>query len=101
MCIDQARPTRVEAGQVDLSHGRGGYRVQVAQRVETVIDGADVDVIDVEQDRAAAARGNLGEELPLRNRGMPELQIARDVLDQDLLPKMRLRQLDPGANMRK
>src|SRR5581483_9232775 len=98
---EQTRATQrgaVEACEVDLLHGMRRDRVQIAQRIETVVDAADVDVVDVEQDAAAAAPGNQVEKLPFRDGRFGELEIARYVLDQDAATEVILSLIDVAAH---
>ena len=50
-------------------------------RVEVVVEGADIDVVDVEQDLAVGAPRQLGDELPFGQLGGGVGDVARDVLE--------------------
>jgi len=71
------------ARKVNLLHALRGDGIQVLERIELVIDRAHVDVVDVEQNQAIGARGDLAQKLPLCQAGIAEPDVARDVLQQD------------------
>jgi hypothetical protein len=52
-----------------------------------VVHRAHVDVVDVEQETAVGAAGDLAEKLPLGHRRVGVAEVARDVLDQDPAPE--------------
>ena len=85
--VDEMTAEIAVAGEMKLAHS--GFRdgLQVGQRVEAVIDAADVDIVDVEQDGAIRALRDLAQEFPFAHLGGVEGQIARDVLQQDLPPE--------------
>jgi hypothetical protein len=72
------------AGEMNLVHADGCDVRDEFARVEAVVAAADVDVVDVEQHAAAALERERREELPLWDVAAFELQVAGDVLDQDL-----------------
>src|SRR5207237_10140796 len=72
------------AGQVELRDPIGGDAGQVVARIESVVAGADIDVVDVEQDAAVGALGDPGEEFPLGHRRATEGDVAGDVFEHDL-----------------
>src|SRR5216684_7476131 len=74
------------SGEMDLADRGGRQRGKIGRRVPAVIPAADDDVVDVAQNAAAGALGEPGEEFPLRNRRMPELQVGGRVLDQNAPP---------------
>ena len=51
--------------------------------IEAVVGRVDVDIIDVEQQLAAGAPHQRGDELPFGNRRIGERQVRRDVFDGD------------------
>ena len=69
--------------------------LQVGQRVEAVIDAADVDVVDVEQDGAVGALRNFAQELPFAHLGRLIGEVAGDVFQQDLPAEGVLHLTDP------
>src|SRR5689334_17949841 len=97
MRIDQAQTIAVVPGEMNLTHALGWDRIQIAQRVETVVDRAHIYVVDVEQKTASGPACDLAEEIPLVETGGGELQVARNVLDQDLAREKVLRAPDVAA----
>ena len=71
-------------GEMDLLNKCGGHGGDIGVRIEAVILRADVDIVDVEQDAAAAALCNGDEKIPFAHRRIDELQIARYILDENL-----------------
>ena len=57
------------AGEMELADAVGRHAVDEGPRVEAVVEAADVDVVDVEQDQAVGALGDGGDEFPLGQRG--------------------------------
>ena len=55
MGVDEAGAARVEARQVNLGHRLARDRSEIDARIETVVDGIHVDVVDIEQQSAAGA----------------------------------------------
>src|SRR5664279_2167153 len=62
--IDQAGPARIESGEVNLGHRVRGHCRDIGARIEPVIDRVDMDIVDVEEQLAAGAAGNGGDEIP-------------------------------------
>ena len=85
---------------MDLRDGVAGNRVQVRPRIETVVHRVDVDVVDVEEELAAAAPGDCGHEVPFGHRVGLEAQIRRDVLDEKRPPEGGLHRVDAIAHQR-
>ena len=67
------------AGEVELHHPVGRNAIHEHLGVVAVIEGTNVDVVDVEQQPAAGALGHLGDELPLGHFGGLEFDIGRNV----------------------
>lgn len=65
------------AGEMDFSDPIAWHRVDIAQRVEAMIGGGDIDVVHIKQYRAAATPRELGEKIPFGDRRSREFQIAR------------------------
>src|SRR5271169_44381 len=84
----------VMAGKVDLADRLDRESLDICDRVEPKIPGADVDVVDVAEDAATGSKGDFRQELCLRNRGMPVTEIGRRVLDQQPPAKPLLRLID-------
>src|SRR5271156_2237210 len=55
----------VMAGEMDLADHFGRQCVEVAERVEAEVSGADVDVVDIEEDAAAGPPGDFGQKFRL------------------------------------
>ena len=86
--VDQMAAHIAVAGQMKLTHPILRHGPQVRQRVEAMIDAADVDIVDVEQDGAVGALAQPRAETPTRSsRICMEGEIARDVFQQDLPPE--------------
>ena len=71
-----------------------------ARAIEAVVVGAHEHVVDVEQDAAVGAAGELGEELVLRHVGVAEAQVARRVLEQDAPAEALLHRLHASDDVR-
>src|ERR1700685_2879779 len=50
--VEQIAAVVAMAGEMELDHTPGGNRVDIAQRIEAMVKGADEDVVEVEQNRA-------------------------------------------------
>ena len=67
--VDDVRAAMFVAGQVELAHAFLRHGAQEGAGIELVIEGADKDVVHVEQDLAIRALGELGDEFPFRELG--------------------------------
>src|ERR1041384_5709341 len=83
---------------MDLADAGRWQATKVMARIETVVARAYEHIVDVAQDAAVGARGDLGHELPLQEGGMAESQIRGWILDEDLAPQKILRHLDVAAD---
>jgi hypothetical protein len=61
---------------VELPYAAGIDGIDVAQRVEAMVVGADVDIVDVEQDEAVRPLGDRTEKFPLRHGRLREGNVA-------------------------
>ena len=61
-----------------------GSACQIGIRVPAVVAGADVQVVDVQQDAAVGALRNRGQKLRFGERGVGVFEVGRHVLDQNL-----------------
>src|ERR1051325_6292757 len=86
------------AGEMDLADAGRWQATKVMARIETVVARAYEHIVDVAQDAAVGARGDLGDELPFRDGGMAVTQIRRWILDQDPATQEILRYLDVAAD---
>jgi hypothetical protein len=50
---------------MELPHPLARHGAQERERIELVIEGADIDVVDAEQDLAVGPPRQLGDEIPL------------------------------------
>src|SRR5262245_20178566 len=66
-----------------LHHPINGNRSQIVEWVEAVVEGAHVHVVDVEQDEAAGATGDLRQAVPLREIRFAVGEIAGDILEDE------------------
>src|ERR1043165_889701 len=98
--VDQERALFRVAGEVDLADALRGHRRDVGAGVEAVVVGADEDVVDVEQDAAVSAAGQLGEKLVLLHVGVPEAHVARRILEQDAAAEAFLYRLHAAPDVR-
>ncbi len=86
-----ARAVRVEkvrslvrvAGEVVLDDAVVGEGVEVGDGIEAVVDGAHVDVVDVEEHPAVGVAEQPVEERPLGDRRRAELDVGRRVLEDE------------------
>src|SRR2546425_2485482 len=89
------------SGEMNLANALCWQSCQVLCRVEAVVGGADVDIVDIEQDAAVGLLGDLCQKGPLRHGRMREGQIARHILEQDLPAKPVLHGPHPLGDMLK
>src|SRR5262249_60505953 len=85
-------------GEVDLIHYTRRKSVEVCEGVEPEVLRRDVDVVDVAEEPAAGSAGQCRQELGLRNRRAPELEVAGRILDEDAAAKGRLHLVDVSAD---
>src|SRR5207237_6968394 len=88
--IEQVGALVAVAGEMELGDAVGRHSRDVFGGGEPVVAGADVDVVDVEENAAIRAAGHLAEELPLADRRLAEGDIRGDVLEQHLPPERLL-----------
>src|SRR5450631_3043784 len=100
MGIDEAASALVESGEVYLGHGAARDCSEKSVRVEAVIDRVDVDVVDVEEQLAAGASGDGGDEFPFAHRIIVEAHVGRHIFDQQRPPESALHGVDAFANER-
>ena len=91
--VDQQRApsagSRAVAGEMDLADRVGRKAVEPGGGVEAEVVRRDVDVVDVEQQAAAGAPGELGEEVDLVPVVPVDAQVVRRVLDRDAAARAR------------
>src|SRR5690242_6100523 len=86
----QRRSNRMST-QMDFADHTGWQCGDIGRGVPAVVLGADKDVVDVAEDAAPSALRDRGNELPLGDRRMAELQIGRGILDKDTTLQIILR----------
>src|SRR5581483_4433268 len=64
-----------------------------------MVESADIDIVDVEQQPASGTPRQLGKKLPFRHFGIGEANIGRDVLQHDGAAKEILDQLNAADDM--
>ena len=95
VAVDEQRSLFAVAGQVDLEDALGRHGVDVGLGGESVVVGADEDVVHIEQDPAIGSFRDGGEKLPLGHRVVREAYVRGDVLDRDATAEPILHALDP------
>src|SRR5882757_1321164 len=100
MGVDQVSALITMPGKVKLPDALLRHGVQIGLRIEAVIDAADVDIVDVEQDGAVRALGDLAQEFPFAHVGLLQSQVARYVFEQELPTERILYLADAGDHMR-
>lgn len=86
-------------GHVKLYHPILWNAFKEGMRVVTVIESADIDIIDVEQQPAPGAAGKLAQELPFRHLGIAELNVGRDILQHQSAAQIILNQLNAAHDV--
>src|SRR5262249_58362718 len=81
--VEKVGPLVRVPGKMELPDHSGCNTLQVGVRIEAVVPGADIDIVDVQENPAAGAPGDLGEKLPFRQRRVPVGHVAGDVLEGD------------------
>ena len=83
MGIEQMGPVVAVAGEMELHDPIDRYRIDVLLGAEAMIEGADEDVVNVEQNSAIGFIGDRTQEFPLGQPRILKGQVARHVFDQD------------------
>src|SRR5712692_5049377 len=86
------------AGYMDLGHELPRQSVHVGYGIETHVVGRDIDIVHVTEQPTAGSPYEFGQELGLRDGRMPEAEIARRILDEDLPTKRDLSLVDVPAD---
>src|SRR5262245_41102136 len=81
--VDNVAPFVAVAGDMELNDPIARHAVQEVVGGEAVVEGADIDVVDVEQKPAIGAARHLARELPLGHLRLAEGDIARYVLERE------------------
>src|SRR5499433_305503 len=85
------------ASHMDLLDRLSRQSVHVGGSVEGEVVGGDVDIVHVTEQPTAGSADELGQELGLRDGRMPEAEIARGVLDEELPTERELDLIDMPA----
>ena len=87
VCIHQQRRTEIGirgmAGEMDFHHGLGGKGVDIVFRRTADVARTDIDVVDVEQQAAAAAAREFAQEVDFAPGMAFKLQVMRGVFHGD------------------
>ena len=102
VAVDQQAAVGVERvpGEVDFADQIGGNGVEPGRGVEADIVRSDRDIVDVDQQAAAAAPRELGEEARFAPAVVAEREIMGRILDQDLAAERVLDAADVGGAAR-
>jgi hypothetical protein len=87
------------SGQVQLPHARSRHAVDERAWIEAVIDGAHVDVVDVEQQVAIRELREPRQEFPFAHARGRKADVARNVLEQDAAAESVLDLPDPRSHV--
>ena len=93
-------PQHGMTGKMDLTDMVDRKRGEIGPRIEAVIGGGDDNVVDVEQQTAAAASCECPQEIRLRHFIPVEAEIGRRILDEDASPERRLGLVDVARHQR-
>src|SRR5580698_1746419 len=89
MRVDQMSAEIAVPGEMKLANPVRGDRLQISQRIEAMIDAADINIVDVEEDGAVRPLRDLAQKFPFVHVGGMKGQIARDIFKQQL-PSQRV-----------
>ena len=79
---EQASIVIAMSGEVNLAHAFGGHPVEIGEGIEAVITGADVDIVDVQQEVTTCSTAHLGQESPFGHFIVGETQVSRGIFEQ-------------------
>lgn len=82
------------SSEMELADTIDGDGLEVGVDGEAVVKGADVDVVDIQEDLAVGALGDLAQEVPFGEFAFGESDVARDIFEQDLASEGILDLLD-------
>ena len=97
--VDDVRAAVAVSGQVDLPDAFDRNAVQKLDRIETMVERADVDIVHVQQHMAVGASRDFGQEVPFAHLGPAKRHVTRNVLEQDLAAEEILHLAHPGGDM--
>src|SRR5262245_37954816 len=85
---------------MDLPDGIAGEAGDPGACVKADVVSRHIDIVDVEQQPTAGTSGELGKELRFAHDRLGEVDIGREILDEDLALQGRLRQIDVAGKDR-
>ncbi len=97
--IDQQVSLATMTCQMDLTDSLGRNSREIFQGREAVIDGADVDIVNVQQNAAVGFVGDCGKKDPFRHRRNRIGQVAGNIFHQDAPPESVLYLADSSGNV--
>ena len=95
MRVDDVALLVAMTGNVELHHAIARHAVKEFVGGEAVVESADKDVVDVEQEPAIGASRHLAHELPLGHLRLAEGHVARHVLKREAATEKILYLADP------
>ena len=99
MCIDQQISRAAVASQVNLTDALSRNSRKIFHRGEAVIDGADVDVVNVQQNSAVSFFSDRGKKDPFRHRRNRIGQVAGNILHQNAASEPVLNVTNSGGDV--
>ena len=87
MGVEQMGAAVARAGEMDLDDALGRQRLDIMAGVEAVVEGADIDVVDVEQQAAIGVFREPAEILPFRHLRAGELEIGAGIFEDQRPPE--------------
>src|SRR5947209_3083597 len=87
------------ARQMELDDPLHRYGVDVLLCAESMVEGTDEDIVDVEQDAAVRFLAHRAQELPFRQRRSSKVHVTRNVLDQNVPAESLLYLSNPACDV--
>ena len=97
--IHNQRPVIAVAGQMNLVDPVCWDSIDIVHRLEAVVVGTDMDIVDIQQNETVGALGNGGKKFPLAHCRFFITQIARHIFQKDLASESVLYPLNAFCNM--
>src|SRR3954447_25650562 len=82
MIINQHFRSGRMAGKMDLANGFRRKRIQRRNRIESVVNGIDEQIIEIEKDAAATTVREFSKKLQFRHLGSTKPQVAGNIFDE-------------------
>ncbi len=97
---EQASTVVAMSGEVNLAHAFGGHPGEIGEGIESVIGGADIDIVDVQQEVTTSSTAHLGQESPFGHFIVGKTHVSRGIFEQQrtfehVLRKQYVRADDP------